>query len=122
MSNVSPPPELMDFPINEVRQPLREPVKLIRHFLSTIDHYLLHFRQSCSMTQLVPKFHFPCLCSVTEFMQALGQGNNMLPSFFIRAHNTLDMPMVLQSTHKNSSVTEKRSNRLGVRLGNKSHF
>ena len=36
--------------------------------------------------------------------------------------STLDVPVVLWSTYKNPSVTEKRSNRLGVRLGNKSHF
>ena len=117
-----PLPKLMNFSINEVRQPLRELVKLIHHFLLTIGHSLLHFRQLCDMTQLMPEFHFPCFCSVTEFMQPLGQGNNMLPSFFVRAHSTLDVPVVLRSTHKNFLVTEKRSNRLDVRLGNKSHF
>ena len=122
MSNVSPPPELMDFPINEVRQPLREPVKLMRHFLSTIGHSLLHFRQLCCMTQPVPEFHFLCFNLVTKFMQPLVQGNNMLPGFFIHVHNTLDVPVVLWSTHKNSSVTKKWSTRLSMHLGNKSHF
>ena len=107
----------MNFPINEVRQPFSESVKLIRHFLSTIGHPLFHFRQLCSMTQSVPEFHFSCFCSVTKFMQPLGQGNNMLPDLFICAHSTLDVPVVLWSTHKNSSVTKKCSNRLGVRWG-----
>ena len=35
-----PLPELLNFLINEVKQPFREPVELIRHFLLTIGHFL----------------------------------------------------------------------------------
>ena len=117
-----PLPRLMNFLINEVRQPLCEPVKLICHFLLTIGHSLLHFKQLYRITQLVPEFHFQCFCSVAEFIDLLGKGNKMLPAFFVSAHSTLNMPVVLRGIHKNSSVTKKWSTRLGMHLGKKSHF
>ena len=46
----------------------------------------------------------------------------MLLGLIIYTHSTLDMPVVLWGVYKNSSITKKRSNWLGVHLGNKSYF
>ena len=46
----------------------------------------------------------------------------MLLGFLVCTHSALDMPMVMQGIYKYSLVTKKRCNRLGLHVGNKSHF